>query len=165
MDVPALYRTHHAPLVRYLTRLSGDPDLADDAAQEAFVRLAERPPADERELRAWLFTVATNVVRDARRTGRRRAEILAGDPEGASPTPPGPDPADDVVRAELRLHVRAALDALSERDRAILLMREEGFKHREIANAVGITTGSVGTVIARALNRLAERLPPDLEDA
>lgn len=164
MDVPALYRTHHPSLVRYLTRLCGDPDLADDAAQEAFVRLAERPPADERELRAWLFTVATNVVRDARRAGRRRAEILAGDLEGASPTT-APDPADDAVRAELGRHVRAALDALPQRDRAILLMREEGFKHREIAAAVGITTGSVGTLIARALDRLAERLPPDLEDA
>lgn len=164
MDVSALYRTHHPSLVRYLTRLCGDPDLADDAAQEAFVRLAERPPADERELRAWLFTVATNVVRDARRTGRRRAEILAGDPGGASPTAAVPDPADDAVRAELRRHVRAALDALPPRDRAILLMREEGFKHREIAAVVGITTGSVGTLIARALDRLAERLPPDLED-
>ena len=165
MDVPELYRTHYSTLVRYLTRLCGDRDLADDAAQEAFVRLAERPPAEERELRAWLFTVATNVVRDDRRTGRRRAEILAGDPEGASPAPPGPDPADDVVRTELRRRVRAALDALPERDRAVLLMREEGFKHREIADAVGITTGSVGTVIARALDRLAERLPRDLEDA
>jgi len=164
VDVPALYRTHHAPLVRYLTRLCGDPDLADDAAQEAFVRLSERPPANEREVRAWLFTVATNVVRDARRSGRRRAEILAADPASVSPEIGGADPSDDAVRAELRRRVRAALDELSERDRAVLLMREEGFKHREIASAVGITTGSVGTVIARALDRLAERLPRDEED-
>lgn len=164
MDVQALYRTHHPSLVRYLARLSGDPDLAEDAAQEAFVRLAERPPTDQRELRAWLFTVATNIVRDARRTGRRRAEILAGDPEGALSSPPGRDPADDLVRTELQRRVRVALDALPERDRAVLLMREEGFKHREIADAVGITTASVGTVIARALDRLAERLPRDLGD-
>lgn len=164
MDVPALYRTHYAPLVRYLTRLCGDPDLADDAAQEAFVRLSERPPANEREVRAWLFTVATNVVRDTRRSGRRRAEILAADPASASPEIEGADPSDDAIRAELRRRVRAALDELSERDRAVLLMREEGFKHREIASAVGITAGSVGTVIARALDRLAERLPRDQED-
>jgi DNA-directed RNA polymerase specialized sigma24 family protein len=44
-------------------------------------------------------------------------------------------------------------------------MREEGFTHREIAEAVGTTTGSVGTLIARALDRLAERLPLDQEDA
>jgi DNA-directed RNA polymerase specialized sigma24 family protein len=43
-------------------------------------------------------------------------------------------------------------------------MREEGFAHREIAEAVGTTTGSVGTLIARALDRLAQQLPLDAED-
>jgi len=66
---------------------------------------------------------------------------------------------DDPERA-----VRAALDALTEKERTVLLMREEGFAHREIAEAVGTTTGSVGTMIARALDKLAERLPLDPED-
>ena len=43
-------------------------------------------------------------------------------------------------------------------------MREEGFAHREIADAIGTTTGSVGTMIARALDKLAERLSLDGED-
>ena len=58
--------------------------------------------------------------------------------------------------SEARVRASAVLDALSERDRAILLMREEGFKHREIAEAVGTTTKSVGTLIARALDRVME---------
>ena len=45
----------------------------------------------------------------------------------------------------------------------MLLMREEGFSHREIAEAVGTTTGSVGTMIARALDKLAARLQLDEE--
>jgi DNA-directed RNA polymerase specialized sigma24 family protein len=57
--------------------------------------------------------------------------------------------------------VQTALAALSAKERTVLLMREEGFAHREIAQAVGTTTGSVGTMIARALDKLAERLPLD----
>jgi DNA-directed RNA polymerase specialized sigma24 family protein len=45
----------------------------------------------------------------------------------------------------------------------MLLMREEGFSHREIADAVGTTTGSVGTMLVRALDRLAALLPLDEE--
>lgn len=158
MDVEALYGEHHAPLVRYLARLSGDPELAADAAQEAFVRLAERPPRDERDLRGWLFRVGTNLVRDAWRSDRRRTRLLAesGDaPAGAAFA--APDAA--AERAELRRVVGRALQALSPRDRQILLMREEGFTHREIAAAVGTTTGSIGTLIARSLEKLENALP------
>jgi DNA-directed RNA polymerase specialized sigma24 family protein len=59
--------------------------------------------------------------------------------------------------------VRRALAALSERDRTALLMREEGFSHEEIAAAVGTTTKSVGTVVARALRKLAAELPLPLD--
>ena len=61
--------------------------------------------------------------------------------------------------------MREALATLSDKERAVLLMREEGFTHREIAEAVGTTTGSVGTMIARALDKLAQRLDLDAEDA
>jgi DNA-directed RNA polymerase specialized sigma24 family protein len=50
------------------------------------------------------------------------------------------------------------LNQLEPRDRAVLLMREEGFAHREIADAVGTTTKSVGTMIARALEKLSRHL-------
>ena len=58
----------------------------------------------------------------------------------------------------------AALAGLSGKERMALLMREEGFAQREIAEAVGTTTGSVGTLIARALDKLAERIDLDRED-
>lgn len=54
--------------------------------------------------------------------------------------------------------VRSALDVLSSRDRTLLLMREEGFSHQEIAKAVGTTTKSVGSMIARALRKLSTEL-------
>ena len=70
---------------------------------------------------------------------------------------------DHVESAERRHAVRAALDALSMKERTALLMREEGCSHREIADAVGTTTGSVGTLLARALDKLAAALPLDPE--
>ena len=59
--------------------------------------------------------------------------------------------------------MRDALSELSLRDRTVLLMREEGFTHREIAEAVGTTTKSVGTIVARALDKLAGLLDLDEE--
>jgi RNA polymerase sigma factor (sigma-70 family) len=67
------------------------------------------------------------------------------------------DAADRVRR------VHAALARLSTRDRTVLLMREEGFAHREIAEAVDTTTGSIGTIVARALDKLAAELRLDEE--
>jgi RNA polymerase sigma factor (sigma-70 family) len=163
MDAGALFEEHHAGLCRYLLRLTGDEDLAADAAQEAFVRLVERSPRAENP-RAWLFTVATNLVREWSRTRTRRWLLLVG---GAARAPHGDAPAgpDEGAEAgERRERVRGALLTLSEKERTALLMREEGFSQREIAEAVGTTTKSVGTLIARALEKLADRLGLDERD-
>ena len=160
MDAARLFQEHHAPLFRYLVRLTGDADLAHDAAQEAFMRLVSKPPRDEHP-RAWLFTVATNVVRAWGNSHRRRLTLLQG-AMARVPTPEAmPDPEQITLANESRNRVRQALDSLSEKERTVLLMREEGFAHREIAAAVGTTTGSVGTMIARALEKLAPLLDDD----
>ncbi|MGH7506045.1 MAG: sigma factor-like helix-turn-helix DNA-binding protein, partial [Longimicrobiales bacterium] len=65
-------------------------------------------------------------------------------------------PDEDVDRSERIAAVRAVLERLPERDRQLLLMREEGFKYEEIANVVGVAPASVGTLIARALRRFVE---------
>jgi RNA polymerase sigma-70 factor, ECF subfamily len=156
------FSRHHPPLERYLARLTGDPDLAADVAQEAFVRLLEQDPPPA-AVRPWLFRVATNLVRDsARRTRRREVLVLDGRAPSAhgDPAPP-PDHALDRERA--RELVREALHQLSDKEREALLMREEGFRHREIAVALGTTTGSVGTLLNRALRKAATRLGPPRE--
>jgi RNA polymerase sigma-70 factor (ECF subfamily) len=161
--VTELFARHHGELYRYASRYTGDADLAEDVVQESFVRLAERPPAEHTQLRAWLFTVATRVAIDALRERRRRAGLLVlGGPRVPRPAAP-PDPGAAAERDDLARRVRGALAELSERDRSVLLMREEGFTHREIAEAVGTTTKSVGTMIARALDKLALRLELDAE--
>jgi RNA polymerase sigma factor (sigma-70 family) len=136
-------------LFRYLDRLVGDPDLAADLAQEAFVRLYQRgtPPDD---VRAWLVSVASNLLRDDKRRAARRGRLLdaraADAPLGTAPEPP--DAA--MVTDERRGAVHRALERLPLRDRQILLLRHEGYSYREIAQAVGVAESGVGTLLARA---------------
>jgi len=162
LNVTQLFQEHYDALFRYLVRLTGDSDLAADAAQEAFVRLVERPPQN-RHLRAWLFAVATNVVRDTARARARWLKLLSGSPDRAPMGDVLPAPDASAESEERRKIVRAALDRLSWKERTVLLMREEGFAHHEIAVAVGTTTGSVGTMLARALNKLSAELAPTSE--
>lgn len=148
-----------------MARYTGDPDLAEDVVQDVFVRLAERPPRDQSQLRGWLFRAATTMAIDALRGARRRLHLAQTQVDRLPMADPPPDPSVEVVREEQRQKVRVALAALSEKERAVLLLREEGFAHREIAVTVGTTTGSVGTMIARALEKLARHLDLDAEDA
>ena len=151
-DVERLFRAYHAPLVRYLTRRLGDRDWAEEVAQETFLRaLRHAPVASER---AWLFAVATNLVRDeARRDARRRRHLeLLGAREDRH-VEPEPTSLERMQEAAL---ARRAVDALAERDRLALLMREEGLDYGEIAEALGLAVKSVGTTLARARRRLVE---------
>ena len=146
----ALYERLQPSLLRYLERLTGDGDLAQDVAQEAFLRLFRRGDLKGDDARLWIFTVATNLVRDHGRTSVRRRRLLVAQPVRPN-APTTPDV--ETERSERVARVRAALNTLPERDRQLLLMREEGFRYQEMAEAVGVAPGSVGTLIARALKR------------
>lgn len=151
MDFDTVFETLYPSLHRYLHRLTGDQDVAEDIAQEAFVRLL-RQSLPEDEVRPWVFTVAMNLVRDNARRNERRHRLLAGAPELVT-RPPLPD--EDVERRDRIARVRGVLEKLPERDRQLLLMREEGFKYDEIAAVIDVAPSSVGTLIARALRKFA----------
>lgn len=165
MRLDEIFARHHGELFRYASRYTGDADLAEDVVQDAFVRLAEKPPRDDTQLRAWLYRVTTTIAIDALRSTRRHLSLVESRPDRVPVPRAAADPAEAVEREEVRIRVRQALSTLSDKERAVLLMREEGFAHREIAEAVGTTTGSVGTMYARALDKLAQRLALDAEDA
>jgi RNA polymerase sigma-70 factor, ECF subfamily len=152
VDFDGLFQRLYPSLFRYLHRLTGDADAAEDVAQESFVRLL-RQNLTEDEVRPWLFTVAMNLVRDRARKTDRRQRLLTGAPQLVKP---GPLPDEDLERSERIAAVRSVLETLPERDRQLLLMREEGFKYEEIAQVVGVAPASVGTLIARALRRFVE---------
>ncbi|HEX4628069.1 MAG TPA: RNA polymerase sigma factor, partial [Gemmatimonadales bacterium] len=142
MDLDAVFAAHRDAVCRYLTRYTGDADLAEDLTQEAFWRLARRHFGAPNHVKGWLFRVATNLAKDARKIARRRND-LAQLARVESPTVGPADAQDLLERAELRGRVRTALQGLSHKERTALLLRQEGFAHREIAAAVGTTTGSV----------------------
>ena len=153
-EIDRLFREYHDPLVRYLTRRLGDRDWAEEVAQETFVR-AMRQENLQNE-RAWLFAVATNLVRDeARKDARRRRhlELLAAEAKANAVVEP---PITDLERAQERAMARKAIDMLTERDREALLMREEGLDYNEIAEALELSLASVGTTLSRARRRLVE---------
>lgn len=152
MDFEAQFEKLYPSLFRYLHRLTGDADTAEDIAQEAFVRLLKQP-LPENEIRPWLFTVAMNLVRDHARKTERRSRLLMAAPALVTPMAL---PDEGVERAQRVERVRSVLDKLPERDRQLLLMREEGFKYEEIAAVVGVAPASVGTLIARALKRFSD---------
>jgi RNA polymerase sigma-70 factor (ECF subfamily) len=162
MDSDELFTEYKDDLVRYLTRLTGDSELAQDAAQESFLRMLRQPPARQDNPKAWLYTVATNIVRDIWRK-QASAQRLAA-PAGAAATADSPpDPHAQLEQAELCRTVQQMLAKLTHKERTILLMRGEGFRHSEIAEAVGTTTRSVGTMIARALRKLASEIGTTVE--
>lgn len=162
MDLPSAYSEHREPLLRYLYRLTGDPARAEDLAEETFVRLVENPGPKE-NLRGWLYMVARNLVAERARTRRRRDRLRPETDPTRSP-PRLPDEVFEEGRAIDRL--RAALEELRPRDRQVLLMRQEGFSYREIGEAIGVETSSVGTIVARALRRLESVLGgPGNDDA
>lgn len=157
MELSQVYSEHYRSLVRFLYRQTGDQALAEDLAQEAFVRAIEHQPEQPK---AWLFQVAANLARDdfrRRAVRRRHLELVRGAGEGAV------ERGDDAARPDIALErnqaaarVRAALDALSANDRDGLLLREEGLSYDEIAAVLNISKGSVGTTLSRARSRFAE---------
>ena len=155
VDFDALFDSVYPALHRYCHRLTGDPDQAEDLAQEAFFRLldrgAEGTPAG---LRSWLFRVATNLARDRARTTETRRRILSAVPPPENV--PGPDR--ELDRSQAVAAVREALEGLTDRDREMLLLRQEGFSYREIAEVAEVSHRSVGTILARAQKRVAEAL-------
>lgn len=154
-DIEALFREHHGALVRYLARRLGDRDWAEEVAQETFLRALRTPPTTNG--RSWLFAVATNLVRDQARqlaSRRQQLQVLAAEERAREEAQPTAE--DRMVRAHEAMLARRALDALAERDREALLLKEEGLDYHEIADALGLSVGSVGTTLARARRRLAE---------
>lgn len=144
-----LFEGHFKKLHRYLNRVSGEPDLAADLAQEAFIKLYRRgslPDAPE----AWLITVAMNLFRNEKTTRSRRLRLLG--PAHGETTHADPAPSFERLAeaGASRRRVRYALDHLADRERRLLLLRAEGYRYRDIAAALELNEASIGVLLARA---------------
>jgi RNA polymerase sigma-70 factor (ECF subfamily) len=154
-----VFDRHFADVHRYLHHRLG-ADAADDVAAETFVRAfaarARFRPGDCGTARAWLFTIATNLMRDEARRGRRRVAALgrlAAEPPAAQAGPlTERDPA-----------LAAALAALRPQEReAVLLLAWGELSYEEIARVTGVRPGTVRSRLNRARARLQEALTADV---
>jgi RNA polymerase sigma-70 factor (ECF subfamily) len=151
-DFDGLFLAHYGAVFRLAYRLAGTREEAEDLAQETFARLHASPRlwlADDGALRGWLYRVVTNLAynsaRGQRRQRRREDGVFAETGAGVES-----DPADLAERAEQRAAVRETLLRLPERQAQLLLLRHAGLTYKELAVALGIAPGSVGTLLARA---------------
>lgn len=162
MEIKALFDDQFPPLYRYCLRMTGEPDVAQDVAQEAFVRLVrDDVQGPVPALKAWLFRVASNLVRDRYRVSENRRRLLEVHPVAPEPAP---DALRTLERDEAVARVRKVLAGMPERDRTLLLMREEGFSYGEIADEIGVKASSIGTLLARAQRRFADAFRTEAGD-
>ncbi len=151
--VERLVGRHAERLYAAVHRISGDPELALDAAQEALLRLVARPPRDtaDGQLYGWLLAVALNWLRSQWRARRRRVAREAA----IAVARRGPDGATALRNAI----VREALAALDDRDLALVtLVRLDGQSYAEAGALLGLTLDQVKKRMGRALAELARHL-------
>ncbi|HKV52214.1 MAG TPA: sigma-70 family RNA polymerase sigma factor [Gemmatimonadaceae bacterium] len=144
--VDRLFASWYPRLVRALGRRTANHDDAEDAAQEAFVRLLDANPRDPR---AWLYTVASNLARDRSRRASRQASLMRA--HGLADVADEPD--EELLHAERRRAVQVVLGMMPPRDQHLLLLHHGGASYREIAQALGVAPGSVGSLLTRAHRR------------
>ena len=150
-DWGEVYQAVFPDLVRFLHRKVWDLERARDLAQETFVRALRETP--ERP-RAWLFRVASNLAKDEARTVIRRKRHLTLLRSEAATRAPALDPGEELAAREREGEVRRALEALTDRDRDVLLLWDAGLDYSEIAEHTGLAVGAIGTTLSRARKRL-----------
>jgi RNA polymerase sigma-70 factor (ECF subfamily) len=149
-----LVRTYQADVWRFAYQILGDRDLADDVAQDAFVRafrFLRRYRGDAR-FSTWLFSITRNCAMDELRRSARRARIEVR------------ATAERQISSDLRLRVevREALAGLPLDLRApVVLIDMFGLSYREVASVLGLAEGTVKSRVHRARHTLAEALSPE----
>jgi RNA polymerase sigma factor (sigma-70 family) len=154
-DLEEVFRRDYRQVVGVAARVLGDRDQAEDVAQEVFLAFG-RSGVPAAQARGWLCVAAAHTALNQLRSRRRRAgreETAAAREEAVVG-----DVADAVVTREERSRVRAALARLPRTQAVALVLRHNGLSYADVAAAVGLAPGSVGTTVRRAESALREEL-------
>jgi RNA polymerase sigma factor (sigma-70 family) len=154
-DLEAIFRRDYERVVRVAARVLGSRDQAEDVAQEVFLSYG-RSPVPAGEARGWLCVAAAHTALNVLRSGRRRAsrEETATAAEDAVVA----DVAEAVVTLEERRRVRTALARLPRKHAIALVLRHSGLSYADVAAALDLSPGSVGTTVRRAESALRKEL-------
>jgi len=150
---------HKDAVVNYLTRLSGSRDRAEDLGQETFLRLFRSAGGyvEQGYLRAYLFRIATNLVRSEERRERRQRllqPLLGGEPDRTEPAAHA-----GLLRQELQRVLAAAVARLPLRYRVPLVLHEiEGWSYADIAADLDAREGTIKSRIHRGRQSLKKQL-------
>jgi RNA polymerase sigma-70 factor, ECF subfamily len=146
----AFYERTARSVWSYLSRITGDPQSADDLLQETYYRFlrARAQWESEAHRRSYLFRIATNLARDRHRRAVATPTVQPGDRDVASDH--------DTRSADRRADLDRAMSKLRPRERALLwLAYGVGQPHTEIADTLGVKTASVKLLLFRARRKLA----------
>ena len=154
-DLDEIFRRDYQLVVGVAARVLGSRDHAEDVAQDVFLSLG-RSSVPAGEAMGWLSVAAAHTALNLLRSGRRRASreetAAAADDTVIS------DVAEAVVTLEERSHVRAALARLPRKQAVALVLRHSGLSYADVAAALDLSPGSVGTTVRRAESALRKEL-------
>lgn len=165
-----LVELYHHRLVTVMHHLVGNPEEAEDLAQEVFLRVyrGRKKYHPKAKFSTWLFTIANNLALNTLRSKQRKPSIPLNVRDSG---PLGPRPAEQLVRdrahhpsqrlqqEELTAVIQQALDGLNERQRvAVVLNKFEDMNYAEIAEVMGLSTKAVKSLLSRARENLREAL-------
>ena len=156
-DLEEVFRRHYPGVVGVAARVLGSRDEAEDVAQEVFLSFG-RSSVPAGEAAGWLTVAAAHTALNLLRSGRRRARRE----QNAAATPPhglvASDVAEEVVTLEERGRVRDALARLPHKHAVALVLRHSGLSYADVAAALDMSPGSVGTTVRRAELSLRKEL-------
>src|SRR5438132_5149583 len=152
-----LFVQEYAKVVAIAYRVLADRTAAEDVAQEVFLKFHRSFSPDSERASGWLHAAAVhsalNLIRgERRRAARETAHAL--DPAQA----PAANPERLVEEAAVRREVRQALRKLPQRTAALLTLRYSGLSYAEVATALGMKVGNVGTLLRRAEEALRKEV-------
>ena len=152
-----LFLQEYPKVVAIAYRVLADRSAAEDVAQEVFLKFHRSHSPDSERASGWLHAAAVhsalNVIRGERRRAQRET-AHALDP--ARPTIANPERV--VEEAEQRREVRRTLTRLPQRTAAVLMLRHSGLSYAEVATALGVKVGNVGTLLRRAEEALRKEV-------
>jgi len=155
--VRELYERHAPRVFAVVRRIAGDEDLAQDYAQEAWIRAIRALPSFRGDARfsTWLHRIATNAALQAVRKAKTREKRREPMPERI---PVDPKPGDSLLSERLE----EAVDRLPDGMRKVLILHDvEGYTHQEIGELLGVATGTSKSQLFKARAKMREMLRPD----